>query len=239
MPKVIVRDIEMYYEVHGEGTPLVMIMGWGGTLNEWDPELINQLKKKHKIILLDNRAIGKKTVPKDDFTIRTMADDTIELLDQLNIEKAHFYGISMGSAIGQQLLLNYPHRIKGLILASGAARIKPRIRSSSALEIAPLLMNPPDDMSEDEIQDKFLTLLYTEEYIKQNRERTKSMIKEFLSREPIRSKGRIMQWKAIQKSYPPVINTPTLIIHGDKDTFVPVENARILHSARAIIHSKK
>ena len=229
MPKVTVNDIEMYYEVHGGGTPLVMIMGWGGTINEWPSELIKHLTQKHKVILFENRAIGRTTIPKEDFTIRTMADDTIGLLDQLKIEKAHFYGTSMGSAIGQELLVNYPHRIYGLVITAGAARLKPRVRSPMALEIAPLLMTPPEGMTEDEIIDQFLKLLFTEKYIEEHKEQARSMVKEFFSREPVKSKGRGMQWKAIQKSYPPVINTPTLIIHGDMDTFVPVENARILH----------
>jgi pimeloyl-ACP methyl ester carboxylesterase len=229
MPILKVNDIEMYYEFHGEGSPLLMIMGWGGTIHEWSPKLIKPLQLKHKVILFENRAIGRTTLPEEEFTIKSMADDTVALLEALQIDKAHVYGISMGSAIAQEFALRYPDKLRGLILVAGGARLRPRVRSPMALEIAPLLMNPPLEMTERQIMEKFLTLLFTDQYIKNNPEEVWSMVRGYFSREPIKSRGRAMQWNAIQNSYPPIISSPTLIIHGDKDTFVPVENARILH----------
>lgn len=109
--------MEIYYEEYGQGTPLVMILGLGQDTATWSfqiPELSNRLR----LIVFDNRDCGKSSRCLDGYTTRTMAQDTIGLMDHLGIAQAHICGTSMGGMIAQQVVLMAPERVKGLILAS-------------------------------------------------------------------------------------------------------------------------
>ena len=88
MPKVEVNDIQMYYEVNGEGYPLVMIMGWQGNLDWWNPHMIEELSKNFKVVTFDNRGTGRTDVSEKEFSIRLFVDDTVGLMNVLGIFKA-------------------------------------------------------------------------------------------------------------------------------------------------------
>ena len=131
MPKVKVNDIQIYYEVHGEGFPLVMIYGSTGRLDGWDPRLVEGLSKHFKLVLFDNRGAGRTETSNREYTVRLFADDTAGLMDALGISKAHILGISMGGAIAQELVLNYPEKVSKLVLCSTYSQWRPtRARSA-------------------------------------------------------------------------------------------------------------
>jgi len=67
--------------------------------------------------MFDSRGVGSSDRPTDPFTTRTMADDTVGLMDHLGIEKAHVLGVSLGGMIAQEITINYPARVMKLILA--------------------------------------------------------------------------------------------------------------------------
>ena len=92
MPKVKVNDIQIYYEVHGEGFPLLMIMGLGGNVDWWDPRMIQELSKNFKIFMFDNRGAGRTDVSDRRYTIKLFAEDTTGLIDALGISRAHVIG---------------------------------------------------------------------------------------------------------------------------------------------------
>ena len=83
MPKVKVNGIQIYYEVHGKGFPLIMIMGWTGNIDWWDPRLIQELSKKYKLVTFDNRGAGRTDISDMKYTIKLFADDTAGLMDAL------------------------------------------------------------------------------------------------------------------------------------------------------------
>ena len=116
--KVKVNDINMYYEIHGEGFPLVMIQGIGQSSLMWPPIFLDEVSKSFKIIIFDNRGAGRTDKPDIEYSIKMFADDTIGLMDALNIERAHVLGYSMGGIIAQELVLNYPKRVEKLVLCS-------------------------------------------------------------------------------------------------------------------------
>ena len=121
MPTVRVGDINMYYEVHGEGEPLVLILGLSADLTSWMLQT-PEFSKKYQVIVFDNRGVGRTDAPDMAYSTWMMADDTAGLLDALVIEKAHVLGHSMGGFIAQELALKYPQRVKSLILASSGTR---------------------------------------------------------------------------------------------------------------------
>ena len=132
MPKVKVNDIQMYYEVKGEGYPLVMIIGFGANLGFWNPHMIEELSKNFKVVTFDNRGTGRTDVSVKEFSIRLFADDTVGLMNALGISKANILGFSMGGAIAQELALSYPEKVKKLILYSTTCGGAKSVRNQEA-----------------------------------------------------------------------------------------------------------
>jgi pimeloyl-ACP methyl ester carboxylesterase len=115
MPKATVNGIKLYYQVHGHGDPLVLIQGFGGGHEGWFFQA-RVFKKVFKVIIFDNRGIARTDRSPEPYTIETMADDTIGLMDHLGIEKAHILGMSLGGVVAQEMAIKYPARVKKLIL---------------------------------------------------------------------------------------------------------------------------
>jgi pimeloyl-ACP methyl ester carboxylesterase len=107
----------IYYQVRGEGTPLVLLMGFGADGNLWEQH-VAEYQKHFRCIMLDNRGVGKSDAPKGPYNTAMMADDTVAVMDHLETEAAQVAGISMGGAIAQSLALNHPDRVKSLVLIS-------------------------------------------------------------------------------------------------------------------------
>ncbi len=116
MPKAPVNGINLYYEVHGEGEPLILIQGFAGPSRAWYFQT-RAFKKHYQVIVFDNRGIGKTDKSPEPYTAKTMADDTLGLMDHLGIDRAHVLGMSLGSLVAQELAINYPQRLRKLILA--------------------------------------------------------------------------------------------------------------------------
>ncbi|HYD47916.1 MAG TPA: alpha/beta fold hydrolase, partial [Terriglobales bacterium] len=110
-----VNGIDIYYEEHGSGEPLLLIMGLAADINGWLFQ-VPEFSKHHRTIVFDNRGVGRSSKPAGPYTIQMMADDAAGLLDHLGIERAHVAGISMGGMISQELALRHPHKVAKLVL---------------------------------------------------------------------------------------------------------------------------
>jgi pimeloyl-ACP methyl ester carboxylesterase len=115
MPKVRVGGIELYYEVAGQGEPVVLIMGFGGDHQAWGFQY-RELAGRYRVVAFDNRGAGQSDAPDLPYTTRMMAEDTIGLMDALGIDRAHVVGASMGGMIAQELALAHPARVRSLQL---------------------------------------------------------------------------------------------------------------------------
>lgn len=120
MPRVKVNGVNIYYEMHGKGEPLILIMGLGGPGSGWFFQ-VRAFKNRYRVVFLDNRGVGKSSKPKEPYTVRTMADDIIGLMDHLGIDKAHIMGTSLGGMIAQELAISYPLRVDKLVLVGTTA----------------------------------------------------------------------------------------------------------------------
>jgi pimeloyl-ACP methyl ester carboxylesterase len=117
--KAKMGNIELAYYMRGSGEPLVMIMGFRGTMAAWDPGLLEILEKNFTLILFDNRGAGLSTDSEENLTtISQMAEDTVQLIKMLGYKKAHVLGWSMGSRIAEELTIKYPEIVDTLILCS-------------------------------------------------------------------------------------------------------------------------
>lgn len=117
---VQVRDFKMGYRVFGKGDPLLLVMGFAGTMDIWDTALVRELAKEHTVIIYDNRGIGSSSAGAEEITIKGMADDAAVLIDVLGYDKVHVMGWSMGGLIAQELALNHPQKVNKLILMGAA-----------------------------------------------------------------------------------------------------------------------
>ena len=117
--KLKINNIDIAYTIRGSGEPLVMVMGFRGTMSVWDPAFIDQLAKRFQVIMFDNRGAGLSTdTTEDQTTIEQMALDTVGLVKALGYDKVHLLGWSMGSAIAMQVGVAHPEMLKTLILCS-------------------------------------------------------------------------------------------------------------------------
>jgi 3-oxoadipate enol-lactonase len=121
MPYVKVNDIQMYYEMHGDGEPLVVILGLGTDVSEWDG-IIRWLTEKYKVLAFDNRGAGRTDKPDIPYSIEMMADDTAGLMQALGMKQANVLGISLGGRIALELALRDAPSVKKLLLVSTSAR---------------------------------------------------------------------------------------------------------------------
>jgi pimeloyl-ACP methyl ester carboxylesterase len=120
MLQVRVGDINMHCEVHGEGEPLLLIMGLGSDLSGWMLQT-PEFSRRYRVIAFDNRGVGRTDAPDIPYSIEMMADDTAGLMNVLGVDEAHVLGKSMGGYIAQELAIRHPGRIKSLMLASTSA----------------------------------------------------------------------------------------------------------------------
>jgi pimeloyl-ACP methyl ester carboxylesterase len=237
MSKAKVNDIQVYYEVHGEGFPLIMIMGLGGNIDWWDPRMTREISQKFKTFVFDNRGAGRTDVSDRKYTIKLFADDTAGLMDALGLSKAHVLGISMGGMIAQELVLNYPEKVEKLVLCStncgGTKSVPP------SENVMRMLMADRSDVSLEEVARMTIALLLTEDFIKKNPDfvelATQQVLKAPISNEAfMRQLNAIMEFDTFDRL--PQIRVPTLILHGKHDVLVPSENGSIL--AEAIRNAK-
>lgn len=117
-----VNGIKLYYEVYGEGEPLLLIHGNGGSIRG-HAEKIEYFKKNYKVIVADSRAHGKTKDIGDSLTYKKMTSDINELLNQLKIDSCYIWGQSDGGIIGLRLAMDYPNKVKKLAIFG--ANLKP------------------------------------------------------------------------------------------------------------------
>lgn len=126
MPFATSRSARIHYTVHGgrQGTPVVLLQGLGLSSRFWfdiptlladDPEV------PRRVIAIDNRGTGRSDKPRTPWTMGTMADDVVAVLDDAGIDAAFVVGISMGGMIAQHVALRHPKRVKGLVLLATTA----------------------------------------------------------------------------------------------------------------------
>jgi aminoacrylate hydrolase len=154
-------DVQLSYELAGQGPPILFIQGVGVTGEGWRPQ-VRGLQDRFQTLTFDNRGIGRSQPCRGPISIEAMAEDAHALLDAAGWESAHLVGHSMGGVIAQQLALDCPKRVRSLSLlctfarGKDAARLTPwvlwmtlrtrlgsrRMRRRAFLE----MLMPPDDL---------------------------------------------------------------------------------------------
>jgi len=229
MPTIPVGDINIYYELFGQGEPLLLIMGLNANMLSWGPIIPARLAERYQVILFDNRGAGRTDQPDGPYTMEQMAADAVGLLDALGIASAHVFGGSMGGMIAQHVALNHADRLRKLIL--GCTMCGGPHAVSAAPEVLAYLV-PDPTLSAFEAAWRGVPICYSPEFIAAN----KSLIEDLLlaaCEYPTRSAAYEAQLGAVMNSHDtydrlPQIQAPTLVLTGNRDVLIPPENSRIL-----------
>lgn len=229
MPIAKVGDINMEYYAEGKGPPLLMIMGWIGHAGFWGEPFLERLRPYFQVIRFSNRGTGNSDKPVGDVTIRLMAEDAAGLLRELGIPQAHVLGISMGGMIAQELALNQPQRVQGLVLGcttcgfAHGAPPRPEVMAGGG--------QAGTQTPQEHIRQLLLAAV-TPDFVDRAEPAFWAWVTGawLAAPTPWETMGR--HFTAIQSfdTYDrlPEMQTPTLIIHGDRDLMIPVENAEVL-----------
>ncbi len=115
---------EIHYEVHGSGTPVLLVAGIGGSAGYWKPQ-VQSFANRFQLVLHDHRGTGKSSKDRLRYSVELMTDDMIGVMDALGIESAHIVGHSTGAVMAQDMAMRYPDRIRSAVMYAGWARRDP------------------------------------------------------------------------------------------------------------------
>ncbi len=237
MPIAKVGDVNIEYYVEGTGPPLLMIMGWMCSAAFWGEAFLERLRPHFQTIRLSNRGTGLSDKPGGEYGIRLMAEDAAGLLRELGIERAHVLGISMGGMIAQELVLNHPQAVQGLVLGCTTCGFVHGAPPKAELVTG---RGETANLSPQERIRQFLLATITEEFLA----RADAAFWVWMTTTWLAAPT---PWETITRHFAamqafdtyerlPQVQAPTFIIHGDKDVLVPVETAEVLRRRIAGSH---
>jgi len=223
---VDVGDITLAYRSFGSGYPLMLIMGYGSTMNLWETALIQKLAMHYRVIVFDNRGIGNSTPGTNAFSIEQFADDTAGLLDALDIRQAYILGWSMGAMIAQELVLRHPEKVNKLILYAAHC-------DAALYPPAPEVIQKLTDTSgtPEERGMRFISTLFPDEWIQNNGQRIGEVFFRPMGIIPEETIGKqsmaIAFWTGTTERLGE-IGSPVLLVAGTDDCLVIPENSRFM-----------
>ncbi len=125
-------DVRCYYESLGEGDPVLLVQGLGNTCRSWD-ELTPELAAQFSVIVMDHFGIGRSESRRTPRTLADYAVSFVELLDELQLDRVHVVGISLGGIMAQRLAMDHPQRVDRLVLISCTHHFGPYLTEMATL----------------------------------------------------------------------------------------------------------
>ena len=223
-----IKNFDLFYESNGAGEPLVLIPGFASGAWSWFKQT-EELSKDFRIVTFDPHGIGKSKSPntggRSNFSLDVFAEDVLDLLDALGIKKTHIVGASFGGFVAQEFALEFPERLNKLVLvcttAGGANHVKP---SEAVLRS----FAPDESLTRGERIRRFLRPAFTEEFNinyadeveRVCRMREESDVSESTYFDQLETAFNFDLENKIRS-----IKAETLVLTGDKDLIVPMQNS--------------
>ncbi len=224
-----VKGVDFAYRSWGKegGTPLVLLPGTGGSMDDWDPAVTNGLAAQYKIIIFDNKGVAssKGTTPN---TIQAMANDAIDFIKAMKLGTVNIMGFSMGGFVAQRIVLTEPSIINKIILADSGPK------GAIGLANLPNIVAGTAGLS---LEESYLKFGFTESQasIAAGKASFARVQLRTVDRDPALSDATsTAQFTAVLAWAQPdataleeikAIKKPVLIVHGDKDLPISVQNA--------------
>ena len=229
MPFTDAPGFRMYYEIHGDGFPLLLINGLGSDHREWLCQLPD-FTPNFRVVVFDNRGAGDSAVPPGPYTTDGMADDAAALLAALGIDRAHVLGVSLGGMIAQELALRHSGRVERLVLACTTPGGKAAARPSDAALSA--FIRSPEGSPEEDLR-RMIPFLYTERFAREHPDAIDTFVARRLAH-PTSLEGHAAQLAAAighaSGDGLAAVRARTLVIAGTEDRLVPPENSQRIAS---------
>lgn len=227
MPKVSVNGLGLFYESEGVGEPVVLIPGFAAGRWIWFKQTA-ELSRKFRVIVFDPRGVSASDKPEGSQTIGLLADDIAHLLKKIDIESAHIVGASFGGFVAQEFALQYPAMTRKLVLCctsfGGPNHVAPDRETLLALAST-------KGLNSEERMRANLLLAFTPEYLEtQTAEvdhvvhlRATNEVPEHIYMNQLQAAVSFNAESRVER-----IASPTLVLSGDADVIVPVQNSRNL-----------
>ena len=222
------NDVKIAFNIQGDGPPLVLIMGYRLNSSAWPREFLDSLARRFTVITPDNRGTGKSDKPLDGYAIANLARDVLGLLDALGIDRAHILGYSMGGAIAQEFVRQFPERVAGLVLCATMCGGRRAIYArASVLRV----MRDLDGLEPEEIARRIWKVTYSPSYLADNMEKIEGqMLREIAEPTPLHAAD--LQFQAFSdfdsSDALPNVRAPTLVLTGDLDQLISPGNSKII-----------
>jgi 3-oxoadipate enol-lactonase len=229
MPFASNGTVKLHWEGFGEGPAVLLIAGQGMTVDGWWAT-IPVLAHSFRVIAFDNRDTGHSSRLPWPYSVVHMAQDALAVLDAAGEQRAHLYGISLGSLVAQEVALRHPDRVQALVLgassAGGFAAYKP-----SPSSYAQTFLVRAGAMGPEEAEWAAVPYTYAEKTRRVHPERIVADIAHRLSSPPeplayLHQAAAVAAHDAYERLNQ--MAAPTLVVHGEEDVFVPPANALVL-----------
>ena len=226
MPTAEANGQTLYYEVHGEGEPLLAVMGLSADTLAW---VLNTpvFAQSHRTIVFDNRDVGQSSYADGPYEIADMAQDALALADALELDSFHLLGLSMGGAIAQEIALAAPERIRTLTLAVTFAHA-----GNWARQLAATWGARRRKQSQEEFVDELLLLNLSEQFFENEEMVAYARQMTLANPHPQDPEGFVRQLEASSRHDARdrlgSLSVPTHVIGGEHDILVPVWKSREL-----------
>ena len=219
------NGIRIAYRVHGAGPPLVLVMGYRLSSAAWPPAFIEALARRFTVVTLDNRGTGLSDKPVHGYAIANLARDLCGLLDELDLTRVHLLGYSMGGAIAQEFIRQFPERVESLMLCATMCGGR---QATYAKPSVTRVMRDLDGLSPAQIARRIWQVTYAPDYL----ERHRPLAEEQARREiafPTPLHAADLQFQAFAEFDGSRalggITCPTLVLTGDLDQLIPPQNS--------------
>ena len=224
MPKVTLNGLKLFYEIEGDGAPVVLIPGFAAGRWIWFKQTAD-LSRNFRVIIFDPRGVSASDKPEGPQTITLLADDIAHLLETIGIASAHIVGASFGGFVAQEFALKYPAMTRKLVLCctsfGGPNHVVPAPETLQAMASTKGL-NSEERMREN------LLLAFTPEYVRTQKLEVDLIVHMRVTNE-VPEHVYMSQLQAAMsfnaESRLEGIKSPTLVLSGDADVIVPVQNS--------------
>jgi 3-oxoadipate enol-lactonase len=226
--RVKVPGGELYAEEHGEGPPLLLIQGLGQGLWAWRYQ-VPVLARHRRVITFDTRGTGRSAKPPGPYTIGRLAEDARTVLNTFDAAPAHVVGFSMGGYVALTLALTHADAVRSLVLAGTGGGGRNRVPRPPEVRAA---FEEAFGLEPEEFGRRTMPYTFSPGWPERNRERFEEILAARLAH-PTPPATLQAHAAACYGFYDTGcdaerIAVPTLVVHGDADLIVPVENGRML-----------
>ena len=234
-----VNGVRIAYRVQGEGPPLVLVMGYRLNSAAWPATFIEQLAERFTVITLDNRGTGLSDKPVVDYAMANLARDLRGLLDELGIAEANILGYSMGGAVAQEFVRQFPDRVSSLILC---ATLPGGPQATYAKASVVQVMRDLDGLSPEQAARRIWKVTYAPGYLEQHRALAEDQMRREIAL-PTPLHAADLQFQAFAEfdgsKALTDIRCPTMVLTGDLDELIPPRNsalmAKLIPDAKLIV----